>query len=102
MLLRTGRNAEGKPLFRSAVSHLGIRTFRYSENQRRKAADVLIRAYVDAVVADSRAGIKSFFRGIIPPATIDAVLYDLLLRSVLKVDSSLIINGKKALLNRKP
>ncbi len=102
LLLRSGRSDEGKPLFRSSVALLGIRTFRFSENQRRKAADILIRNYVDAVVADSRWGIKSFFRGIIPPAVIDAVLYDLLLRSVLKVDSSLIINGKRALLNRKP
>jgi hypothetical protein len=98
--LRTGIDVEGRPMYRSASAFLHIQSFRWSHQQRRRATESLIIAYLDGVVADSRVGIKSFFRGVIPPALIDAVLYDLLLRSVLRVESHLIINGKKALFHR--
>jgi hypothetical protein len=100
LLLRTGIDEERRPKYRSTSAFLKIRSFNSSRKQRRRATESLIIAYLDGVVADSRVGIKSFFRGIIPPALIDAVLYDLLLRSILRVESSLIINGKKALFHR--
>ncbi|MGD0338593.1 MAG: hypothetical protein ABSB78_07365 [Bacteroidota bacterium] len=99
-LLRIGIDEAGRPVYRSTATILGIHSYRSSQRQRRRAAVSLIIAYLDAVVADSRVGIKSFFRGIIPPELIDGVLYDLLLRSVLRVEPNLIINGKKALFHR--
>ncbi len=99
-LLRVGLDDGGRPKYRSAGSFLGVHSYRSSQQQRRRATEYLILAYLDAVVADSRVGIKSFFRTIVPPALIDGVLYELLLRSALRIESNLIINGKKALFHR--
>ncbi len=100
LLLRTGIDEKGRPKYHSTSTFLKIRSFNSSPKRQRCATESLIIAYLDGVVADSRVGIKSFFRGIIPLALIDAVLYELLLRSVLRVESNLIINGKKALFHR--
>ncbi len=76
-----------------------------SSLSREKAAEKLIRTFVETAVATNRRRISNAFAGILSPSeTSDALQYLLLKRAII-VDKQLVLDGKRAFVadpNRKP
>ncbi len=87
------------------VNHFTPRYLRITEKSFKNpqvltTGEFLVELYMRTVIADTRSGIKSFFKGILSPQIIDGALYKLLLQSHLKVEPEIIINNKKAIISK--
>ncbi len=100
LVLQAGVDEDDALLYHSTVRYLRITEASRKKVQPVATGEFLIQLYMKTVVADTRSGIKSFFRGVLQPQEIDSALYRLLLQSHLKVDPDIIINNKKAIIAR--